>query len=741
MLREIYSVRLRYNGTEARLEVLPDGLENFDYRLVRSAVYHSIMERFSFPLGFIYDGQSFVEEAYAQEGPAAVVEIFIDLINEETLAYEPFIRGTLDMYQRKKLRDVTELPVINNSKNAKLMERDEIAYDLLSTTSADDEVLPEIGNTPKSVTFTAVKPVLWAEFDVAVDSVYTKTSTPPIDLYKAVGYTHRGSLPFNLLPSVDPNPVATTAVAISDISVTPIYTNTSDVAKTIKIDIIIETLIKVQFIYFEVVGETNIRLGWRLRYKDALGEVIGSKIVYVEYTRWLGNSRYTYTNTSTLSEEVSIPSGGWVESFGYYDLAPFINGELINPDDYRLWYSDIVLSHQFPRYVIREEQSETPDGQCDTVLAFEALSKLIQIGSSETSTTKVLDSALLGRIDSSFSTYIPDGRLGLLAFTNGFRLRGQAKPINVSLRTLFKALDAVGNVGLWYNSARDIYELKPKADYYRRDKVLILEDVERLEITVDTSRLYNEVKGGYAVDNTYEEINGVLEFNRRATYGTPAAIKRSLNIESPIGADTLGITQARAKAFNAQQDSNDESSDNELFMVCLRRQQLGSPIMRTETGADLYKAEGIVSGEQFYNYRITPKRNLLVNSDRVSPSFWRQIDKKISVVSTRNAVDVEVKPSLFPSTIDPIASVESNELATEVVNPGAGTSKVLAPLHGVETYTLSAPVPTPLFKELLADPHVTIQFEYDGETYEGFIEELSLNNSEKKANIKLISKI
>lgn len=82
-------------------------------------------------------------------------------------------------------------------------------------------------------------------------------------------------------------------------------------------------------------------------------------------------------------------------------------------------------------------------------------------------------------------------------------------------------------------------------------------------------RIFNTIKAGYR-NNTYDNVNGLDEFNVQQMRKLPTTNEiKELDITCPARADMTGIELQRIKYFG--QDSTDSASDNDTFMLNVKR--------------------------------------------------------------------------------------------------------------------------------------------------------------------------
>jgi hypothetical protein len=389
--------------------------------------------------------------------------------------------------------------------------------------------------------------------------------------------------------------------------------------------------------------------------------------------------------------------------------------------------ASMSVDNTFENYRIIERGDTVPATVNSSMFPDELFSKIIQLATSELDTTKLLYSEELGRTDSPFQTYSEDGRMSLIAVTDGNNLRGLDRAMNVSFEQAFKSFDSKGNLGFWFNRDLNRFEIKKKEFFFRDDIIIDLGEVSKLEKTVFNSRYSNNISGGCATDNDYDTINGLIEPNGKTSYSTPVEEKGKLDIRSPFTNDTIGITVARSKQFITEEGTIDNSLDNNIFMAHMKRN--GESFI-TKTGFDLYSITGIVDGEQYYNPEWTSKRSMLNYSNVISPNFWKKKDSYINAVNSRN--DIDLKTQILAT--DPIIG----ELDNEIVNPTTGLSNVLPPLYDNVLYTITSPMTDAHIQQMYTDPHGVITGTFRGVPFYGKPWKMSTRVHKKKGNIELV---
>ena len=157
-----------------------------------------------------------------------------------------------------------------------------------------------------------------------------------------------------------------------------------------------------------------------------------------------------------------------------------------------------------------------------------------------------------------------------LLFTSGTSLRrieADKQKIKISIIDFLKTISCRYNVGI--DIRGNYISIEPYSYFYQNQLVNDLGIVDDFRWEVAQDRIYNTIKAGYR-NNTYDNVNGLDEFNVTQQRKLPTTNEiKELDLISPIRADMTGIELQRLKYFG--QDSTDSASDNDTFMLNVKR--------------------------------------------------------------------------------------------------------------------------------------------------------------------------
>jgi len=161
---------------------------------------------------------------------------------------------------------------------------------------------------------------------------------------------------------------------------------------------------------------------------------------------------------------------------------------------------------------------------------------------------------------SSFLTSLTGNK----AVTSGQAIRayqGDAV-IKTSMNDFFRACQHWG-CGLGIENNELILE---RHEYFFGSSTAIaLGEVNEIEFSVAEDLVFNHIKVGY-INQNYDKVNGLYEFNVTQNYGTPhTRITKELDLVNPYRADMVGIEITRLDLYG--KTTTDNKADNDTFMM------------------------------------------------------------------------------------------------------------------------------------------------------------------------------
>lgn len=198
--------------------------------------------------------------------------------------------------------------------------------------------------------------------------------------------------------------------------------------------------------------------------------------------------------------------------------------------------------------------------------------------------------------------------------------------------------------GYVYDINGDIVTFRPRKDYFGDKVVKSIENYRDYQMNVNSSMIYSQVNVGYEKQD-YDSVNGKDEFRFTNIYNTGITITDGkLELISPYRADAYGIE------FLAQrigEDTTDNSSDTDVFFVCVQKE--GSQYVLDRTDA----ISGVISPLTMFNAMYAPTSMVKANNDYLS-GFIGNLDYASSEGNTSVSIngdmenrDLELNGGLF----------------------------------------------------------------------------------------------
>lgn len=671
----------------------PLNWDKFNILFKRSKDYHSILRKQIIDSEFPFDGKAYIDDIYANYGIDTDIGCEIQYLNKSTMAYATLLDGLIDLSEWTKLRDTTSVKIIDNSNLSKFIARDKIAVPINRSDDLD-------GDSISSYTYLN---------NFTVGGVDIEEKAQWIDITNSIPVTTAQASNFSLYYGITAdayefNTIGVDAVLPPVVLTGPsgvIYTNNTGSTQTIRYRIITS-----------VDGNVSVTASgpWSWAFQVWVGKNGATNPIFV---------------SASGSGNDSRPVSGSYDP-GYLE-ATLANGDTLKL--YHRWYGSTggdTITPNFTIEPIHVEVSTLISGQVagsyEMPLVHEIGARLLEI---ITGQSDPLNSPLLGRTDSEPRTYGSDGDYSLMGIASGLVLRGfpfSEKPIKTTFKDYFKSIDAVANLGLWYDESNSEFQIKAKEEFYRTDKIITLGEVQDLEISIATDEYFNEILTGYAKDVDYEEANGQQVPNVPASFtNSTQRIQNNLDIRSKYRADDYGIELSRQQKYS-ETAGEDTRYDNDIFMLWGRRQ---SGSFRTEQGDDNFMTiTGVYSPGTRLNLDITPKRNMLRHANRLSiPLFISNGDT--------NFMQSQFDLGLSTTKSGDPAVAEKDDLAY---------ADLEQPIYHPEIYNFNSKLTIEIILQLVSDPHGYVEFDYLGVTYSGYILEVSSEPFNRRGNCTLIKR-
>lgn len=265
-----------------------------------------------------------------------------------------------------------------------------------------------------------------------------------------------------------------------------------------------------------------------------------------------------------------------------------------------------------------EEDSYFEPSKAKFILVHEFLDRLATIC---TNKKGVFKSDFFGRTDIG---YLQTGPGALNGITHGFWVRqfdklpideeNRFKPLTTSWKDAIDSLSAIHNISLGIETInnREVIRLEDSKYFYQPVVTIKLKNqVKNVKRTVATKNYFSSIDIGYDKGGSYEEAQGLDEFNANSKFTTIIdRFKQTFTRISSYRTDSYGMEFARRKPY-ADFSTTDTSYDSDVFMLDLKRG--GSSVYLQRKWQDDFELEptGIFSPETATNLRFSPVNMIL----------------------------------------------------------------------------------------------------------------------------------
>jgi hypothetical protein len=243
---------------------------------------------------------------------------------------------------------------------------------------------------------------------------------------------------------------------------------------------------------------------------------------------------------------------------------------------------------------------------------------------------------------------------------------------------------------------------------------------DEIKIIPATDMLYNSIKVGYK-DQQYSQLNGFTEVNSEQTYiSNILNPKKELNLVSPYRADPFGIEEIRI----TQNDTAASRSDNDTIMVWKKSDPENTvpfiyyhPLRTEGLMTNTTTGKPMITGvdPSYYNWKLTPKRNLLRGGNYLASIFYNMQGYKLTLSAALK------NTALVTTDIDGIRVAEADPVYI---------SQLPKPLF-LPFYALFKPgLPTNALQMIDNLPYGYIRFTYNQTEYKIFADTISVDVGE-----------
>jgi len=694
-----YQYILEYKGEVKILEESPAGWDEIGVTYLRNKTYSSVLRSMALSIRFPRNkkgGGLFIIAAYDVDGITANINITINERSKKTNGWVLFYKGTLDLTPGNfiKERDFVECGIQDSQKLQKFVSRDELELDVFSTVSVDGEAMEAFTTDPE---------IILTPVDIILSAAGSATMA---------GVLNMGPDNFNV--EINGTDIAIEHNELGDrftLDGGIIYVNSTTENINISAGVFGNYAINVHFSGVDVGGMEILFVKYEFSLYDESGIVIEDVNIYVQFFTY---SRHNIWDPSTKNWDVS---GSFEHKFTHLILPGYYITLKTIYDLSGVGESNCDVTQTGGATVsIIENSGNVLETSARSIFPHEAFTRLIQLTTNEHNTAKILRSEFFGKEDSQFQTYETAGIGSKDGIANGLLIRKYPnQPLNLSLRKLFKSFDAVYCLGLGYDQINERFFIEKKQSFYKPN-VLIFDLGEVSEFkSYPSTDYFSSILAGYKNDGNYENIQGANEINVNRSYSINPPVKEELNAQSEYNFDSVGPEIARRKPYTSFANTDTRFDQNTYIF----RTDGVRPVLNPSI-------TGFAGIEKYYNTMLSPRENLIRWAGWLKSILWKTTQGVKYVKSVKNVAYNYTNQN--GSQVNELDDIAKSELVED-------------PMFIPEIYEFKSYINTSMISKLNADPHGFIRCNFDGVTYEGFIDQITTGEYNKTATFKLIGKI
>jgi hypothetical protein len=310
-----------------------------------------------------------------------------------------------------------------------------------------------------------------------------------------------------------------------------------------------------------------------------------------------------------------------------------------------------------------------------------------------------------------------------LCITSGQAIRRIDNPVLIiSFRDFFISINAVLNAGFGIENGKAVLESK---SYFFKSTLQAANVGENKEFNLEIYEpyIYNSIKIGYPDPKFSTIIDNNDEVNSTQVYSNPITrVQKELDLVSVIRADAYGIEDTRITPAGSANTNN----DNDSFFIKIKAQPEPGIVeyYRPERSEGYISLTGVLAAETFYNWDLSPKRNLLRHGDFLRSMLYNYDQFFINFESAlKNSQMVVV--DISGSRVAESSSVKIGTLADRIFIPYLISILTKLPKNAMQMVDIN--------------PTGYIRSEFNESTQDGFMIDISVDVSKnRQRELKLL---
>lgn len=556
-MEELQPNKFRYSlqvGTETY--VLPNApagwIEENEVKWSRSSKYFGMIRTFSVPLQFVLDGAWILRREFYTRGLRAEVKFYVDQLDPDTWLYKNKYVGDVDFSTFEDEENQVTVTVQEGGISARIKAYENVKY-----------TIPL--NVPEAIDVELTPLKLVEKADFIIDSMSERQ--------------------INFIPGTRITTNEAQSLILSSFNnefsvIDPILTNWYD------------------RIFYK--AAINTELSININFKGSVKGGTGNNIFYIALYK-------ISSGVKSLITEVYVKN---------------INGSITESIDHN--FSDTILLNEGESVVILGGVTPIGSGGDLTNAGFqidEGEMKLSYFTGSPSTFCKAIRGSYLfaqllkkinGGAEVPYQSFLLS-QWNDVVFTSGNAIRREDNPTLISsFSDFFTSINACFNAGFGIENNKAVLEAKS----YWFKSLLKASDVgaiKSFKVELYEPYVYNSLKVGYPDQQFSTIIDNKDEVNSTAYWSLPIIrVQKELDLLSIYRADAYGIEDFRITPVG----SNNNNNNNDVFMINIKSSpETGETYYRPLTTGGYSAISGVLAGETFYNYKLSPKSNLLRHGD------------------------------------------------------------------------------------------------------------------------------
>lgn len=585
--------------------------------------FFSNKREFSLPLGFVKEGRSLLADEFLKNGVSGLGLVYIDRLNAQTGQYELMYQGNIDFSKADLTAEFIEINFLDNDIQSRKEAFENTEYELEFT---DEQSLQD---------FDAILPKIQMVENASYFIVNQGDGAAP-------NWSAWGFLP---AMSLNENNVRLANVTFVEQARERKGSNNTDPTTY-------PTWNNNRFAQVSKQGleiEINLDITYSGQNYISSGDVCGFSLSIYEIWYNASTETYSYTALPLINAIQEHGSGS------FNNVHRVIKKSLITNRDNSILY--LVLNPVDDRRPPENQQMSFTINEA--VLSLQYKDETNEGSRAVSKTPFVIFRDLFRKITENPALEVKSDFLqskSNILFTCGDAIRRlESAVLKTSFSRFWQSISSIWDLG--FDIINGVPTIEEKSFFFNEEiQIADLGQVRSHRISAANELVFNDIRTGYEKQD-YDTELGRQEINNGQTWVSPISSgKKTLNIVSDYRADAYGVNQIRERAFynpNRNETETDDSTDDDIYIIYCELlpyfppteiidNSSGSPVV-TYLRQGLYAVtleglvySGIEENKYFFNWMLSPKRNLINHSRFLAVCMYGEINQDKVLEMTRS---------------------------------------------------------------------------------------------------------